>query len=346
MNRGGALLLAVVLVVAVFGACADRAPARFPHEHHLAGMDCGVPGKPACLSCNDCHAVSQKDRAHRLPEKEKCERCHRSDAHEVLSVLSAPAPARAAGAIRFDHPKHLAMPEIKGQCVTCHGGVVTGNKPALPPMRQCFSCHEHEKQWQDAKCVPCHESRDLKSILPQTFLRHDAAFAQRHGQLAVQESAMCASCHSREQCDDCHDIAQNLTAVRRMPEKIERQFVHRGDFMVRHAIEAQSQAARCMTCHTTQSCDSCHVARGVSQNRESARNPHPPGWVGGNPGSRSFHGREARRDIVLCASCHDRGPATNCIRCHKVGAYGGNPHPGGWKSARSEGSAMCRYCHE
>jgi hypothetical protein len=88
------------------------------------------------------------------------------------------------------------------------------------------------------------------------------------------------------------------------------------------------------------------VARGVSANRVGARNPHPPGWVGSNPNARSFHGREARRDILLCASCHDQGPATNCIRCHKVGGFGGNPHPGGWRSTQSESSTMCRYCHE
>ena len=127
---------------------------------------------------------------------------------------------------------------------------------------------------------------------------------------------------------------------------LEERLVYRGDFMVRHAIEAQSQSARCVRCHTVNTCDTCHVARGVSGNRSGSRNPHPAGWVGGNPNSKSAHGHEARRDIVLCASCHEQGPATNCIQCHKVGAYGGNPHPGGWKSNQGEGSRMCRYCHE
>jgi hypothetical protein len=84
----------------------------------------------------------------------------------------------------------------------------------------------------------------------------------------------------------------------------------------------------------------------VSGNRLGATNPHPPGWVGNDVRSADFHGRQARRDIASCAGCHEQGPATNCIRCHKVGAYGGNPHPHGWQSARGPGSAMCRYCHE
>jgi hypothetical protein len=137
-----------------------------------------------------------------------------------------------------------------------------------------------------------------------------------------------------------------LTVERRRPEAIEANFVHRGDFIVRHAIEAQSQPARCASCHTPESCDSCHVASGVSGNRIDARNPHPPGWVGTDTSSSNFHGREARRDVMLCASCHDQGPATNCIRCHKVGAFGGNPHPGGWQSTQSLDSRMCGYCHE
>jgi hypothetical protein len=101
-----------------------------------------------------------------------------------------------------------------------------------------------------------------------------------------------------------------------------------------------------LRCHTTDSCEGCHLERGVSANRLDAANPHPAAWVGSFPGDPNFHGRAARRDIAACAACHDQGPATNCIPCHRVGAYGGNPHPSGWRSARSENATMCRYCHE
>jgi hypothetical protein len=115
--------------------------------------------------------------------------------------------------------------------------------------------------------------------------------------------------------------------------------------MSRHAIEASSAPTRCATCHAPATCDSCHVERGVSGNRLGSRNPHPPGWVSNSPGAKTSHGLEARRDILACAACHDQGPATNCIRCHSVGGYGGNPHPRGWQSARSTNDQMCRYCH-
>ncbi len=182
--------------------------------------------------------------------------------------------------------------------------------------------------------------------MPQTFLKHDSGFARRHGVLARQKQKICQNCHAQQQCDDCHDVSQGLSVEKRRPDSIERHLVHRGDWMTRHPIEAKSQPSRCLKCHTVETCDSCHVRHGVSGNAVLGANPHPPGWVGTNTDGRSFHGTAARRDIVACAACHDQGPATNCIRCHKVGAYGGNPHPNGWKSSRSEGAAMCRYCHE
>jgi hypothetical protein len=338
-----ALVFAAV-IAATLAACADRAATRFPHAVHLAGLDCGGPGEAECMSCNSCHAVSKRDRAHKLPDSDLCASCHRDDAHEVARLLAV-VPARASGDIHFDHDKHLDLDPIKGQCVKCHAGVVTAGAATMPPMSACFSCHEHEQQWKAGTCAPCHERVDLEKTVPQTFLRHDEAFVRHHGQLAEQQGALCASCHSESQCNDCHDLTQGLMVERRRPERIDRDFVHRGDFIVRHAIEAQEQPARCARCHTVASCDECHVARGVSGNAKAGRNPHPPGWVGTNAASRSFHGREARRDILACAGCHEQGPATNCIRCHKVGGFGGNPHPSGWRSTRSEGSEMCRYCH-
>lgn len=338
-------LLFAMTVSAGLGACAEQKAPRFPHQSHLAGVACGAQGQPECLTCNSCHAVSQRDRAHKLPDGQLCAGCHRGDAHALKGVLQT-EPERVSGKIRFDHDQHLEMKALQGQCVPCHAGIVAPDRPALPPMKECFSCHEHEEQWNAGVCAPCHGRADLEKTLPQTFLRHDKGFVSHHGALAEQEAKLCQSCHSQAQCADCHDVTQDLSVERRQPERIERSFVHRGDFMVRHSIEAQEDPARCARCHTPATCDSCHLERGVSGNGLAGRSPHPSGWVGTNTTSKSFHGRAARRDILSCASCHDQGPATNCIRCHKVGGYGGNPHPSGWKSLQSESSGMCRYCHE
>lgn len=337
-------LAALAMVLAgIAGACTSGPPPRFPHAKHLTQAACGGPGQPECLRCNGCHSPSREDRPHRLPEASLCDRCHVEDRARVHRVL-AQTPERRAGDIHFDHGTHLRMPQVAGQCVPCHAGVVEGGGK-LPAMKECFSCHEHEEQWKRGECAPCHERQDLVRSLPRTFLRHEGDFARHHGDEAVQSTALCRSCHEETDCNDCHDVTQGMTVERRRPEKVDRSFVHRGDFLARHGMEARSEPSRCVRCHEPSTCDACHVARGVSGNLVNANNPHPPGWVGNNPAARSQHAREARRDIVLCAGCHEQGPATNCIRCHSVGGYGGNPHPGGWRSSRSTSEEMCRYCH-
>lgn len=344
--RGEAVaLVAAVLLGAILAACTRSTPSRFPHRAHLVEMACGKPGLPECLKCNGCHTPRQRERIHKLPEVSLCEKCHKGNTQDLERVIRA-TPERPFGNIEFDHDRHLGMGPIQGQCVPCHAGVVESSKPNVPSMSQCFTCHEHSEQWDKGECTPCHGEADLAGIMPVTFLRHDTGFMRRHAVLAAENLARCNACHSEADCNDCHDVTQVLSIERRQPERIERHFVHRADFMVRHAIEAQMESSRCQRCHEPEDCDSCHIERGVSQNRMNARNPHPPGWVGTYTGSSDFHGRAARRDIALCASCHEQGPSTNCIRCHKVGAYGGNPHPHGWRSARSTGEDMCRYCHE
>jgi hypothetical protein len=340
-------LCIVVALSALFAACRkETLPPRFPHQVHLAGIACGSSGQPECLSCASCHALSERAEAHRMPEQTLCDACHNDAAHRDKVVLVS-APLRPYGEIHIDHDKHLAMPSIRGQCVPCHAGVIDVRKPPIPPMSQCFTCHEHEQEWERGACTPCHEQKDLVRTLPVTFLKHDAGFMRKHGAIVAQkqEAVLCQSCHTQSQCQTCHDLSQGMSVEKRRPERVETQQVHRGDFMVRHAIEARSEPARCQSCHTPQTCDACHAARGVSANIDNPRNPHPPEWVGTNTQSSNFHGPAARRDIVSCAGCHEAGPLTNCIRCHKVGAYGGNPHPQGWKSSRGTDSQMCRYCH-
>ena len=349
VKASGSTALSVLLVTALGIACAlascqrTESP-RFPHVVHLTGLECGAPGQPECLSCASCHSPAQKGRAHKLPEASLCEQCHRDDAHTVAQVLQT-KPERPFGEIAFNHDEHLAMGPIAGQCVPCHAGVVRRDQATIPPMSQCFNCHEHQAEWDRGQCAPCHQRSDLERTLPVTFLRHDEAFMRHHGSEALAQEELCQSCHAESECQACHDLTSPLRIEQRRPEDIRSNFVHRGDFLTRHAIEAQAEPSRCASCHEPQECDACHVARGVSGNALGAPNPHPPGWVANNTRSRDFHGWAARRDLLSCAGCHEAGPATNCIRCHKVGAYGGNPHPGGWKSNRDSSSEMCRYCH-
>ncbi|MEW6431996.1 MAG: cytochrome c3 family protein [Myxococcota bacterium] len=342
------VVVAGALVLAVGGACSRRLLTRFPHELHLAEIECGKPGAPDCLSCNSCHAGTPDQATWVKPTQAVCAKCHEESQAKYAIATRPDAAARpAAYDIRFGHDKHLKMPEIKGQCVKCHAGAVqaAGGKPLFPPMNTCRSCHRHEEQFAANDCAPCHKPNHLRGLKPLSFLSHDANWLRRHGTLARDELAMCTTCHAQAQCDSCHDATQTLRAEVRNPDAIHRQYVHRFDFLSRHAIEAQSEPAQCVTCHQKQDCDACHMERGVSGGLLEGRNPHPPNWSGNSGAATNLHGPAARRDTASCAACHEQGAASNCVRCHKVGGFGGNPHPPGWRSSLGMDSTSCAVCH-
>ncbi|MCC6333715.1 MAG: hypothetical protein IT380_06980 [Myxococcales bacterium] len=343
-------LAAGLALLATSGACTRRLLTRFPHQLHLAEIECGKPGKPDCLTCNSCHGGEPEVSSWVKPPQSMCAKCHDQAGDEKKYAIATRPPEAARPAaydIIFGHDKHLAMPEIKGQCVKCHAGAVqaVGGKPLFPAMTTCTGCHEHEEQFAKNDCAPCHKPNHLRGLKPVSFLAHDTAWMKRHGGLARDELAMCSSCHAQAQCDSCHDATQTLRAELRNPDAITRQYVHRFDFLSRHAIEAQSQPAQCVSCHQKQDCDACHVQRGVSGGAVDGLNPHPINWAGTTGQGTNLHGPAARRDISSCAACHDQGAASNCVRCHKLGGHGGNPHPPGWRSSLGTDSTSCAACH-
>lgn len=346
MNPALALPIFVLLVAFAMGACDRPPPPRFPHLVHIE-LRCGGPGLPDCLTCASCHG-SPKDSGELKPVSvQDCNSCHRADGSELLAqaLSSASAVREPQREILFSHDRHLELPQIRGQCVGCHAGVIEASSsgPRLPPMDTCLECHQ--SMFEQADCTPCHSAENLRSLRPETFMRHDVGWLRQHGMTAARQQAICTECHAETWCADCHSTRRGLPIERRQPERLERALVHRGDFVTRHPIEARSDPARCTSCHAPQSCDSCHLQNGISAARIGAVNPHPIGWMGRDTSSRDFHGRQARQDILSCMACHDHGPATHCIQCHAVGGPGGRPHPPGFRSSRSRGDAPCRYCH-
>jgi hypothetical protein len=337
-GRAKLLSLASAIVVALVAAC-ETPPPAFPHVTHLEKLDCGGRGKPACLKCGSCHDGVRTPGNNPYPTASACASCHANDAEQKLA--KTPPPKREG--IRFPHDRHLGQKAILGQCVKCHGGVADDAKPKFPPMSTCMQCHQ--KDFDAGKCTPCHQQADLSQLKPETFMRHDSEWIRHHGVVATTSQIVCNQCHKQSDCADCHDQKQDMTIESRRPDAIGANFVHRGDFIARHPMEAHAQPSTCLRCHQPTFCNSCHVERGISGAAVGSANPHPPGWVGTNTDSRDFHGRAAKRDLLSCAACHDAGPATNCIICHKVGGTGGNPHPRGWQSSRSPSDSMCRYCH-
>jgi hypothetical protein len=328
-------------------ACRGLMLTRFDHRSHLAERACGSEGQPTCLNCTSCHVgrEGQHD-SFAPPGVASCSGCHH-DAEEKWKHALRPAIAAlpAGKAIVFSHDQHLGQDELKGQCVKCHAGAVgfQSGPPLFPPMSTCLNCHRHQEQFEAGACFGCHRLSDLRTLKPSSFLPHDTAWMRRHGDEARASQARCALCHAQTQCDACHDATRRLGPAQLAPEKIDQSFVHRFDFVSRHALEAQSQPGSCFTCHARTECDACHASRGVSAAARGAVSPHPPGWASGL--ASNTHGPAARRDIASCAACHDQGPASNCVRCHKVGGFGGNPHPIGWRSTEPLSSMACAPCH-
>jgi hypothetical protein len=339
-----AFTVAALAAIAAGVGCRGTLLTRFDHRLHLADRPCGGPGQQECLKCTSCHVgAGESHDTFAPPGMASCSQCHRDSEEKWQHALRPAIAVQPAGkSIVFSHERHLKMPEVNGQCVKCHGGAVgfQSGPPLFPPMSTCLACHVHQQQFDEGSCLGCHRLGDLRALKP---VSHDAAWMRRHADGARSDGAMCSLCHAQTQCDSCHDATRRLGPAQLAPEKIDRGFVHRFDFVSRHALESQSQPGTCFSCHTRTECDACHASRGVSASVQGALSPHPQGWATGLISN--THGLAARRDIASCAACHDQGAASNCVRCHKVGGMGGNPHPAGWRSTEDIRAPQCAACH-
>ena len=310
-------------------------PYTLPHSVHIDGE---VP-------CSACHASIEK--ATRLdvavrhvqmpahPSKDKaCGGCHDSD--PKIAVPARTEPFR----FRLDHAAHL---KVVKDCKACHvkPPEIGDLDAARPPMASCTSCHQHQADFAQARCTPCHV--DLKGYSPQTAFSHKGDWMRLHGPLARPTAESCAQCHDQTYCAECH--ASQATAARPeviFPEQVTRSFIHRGDYVSRHAIEAGANPASCRRCHGSAFCEACHTQQGVTTRALNIRDPHPAGWL-------EAHGNAARRDVTSCAGCHDNGADSLCVLCHQATEGAKSPHPRSFTRKHDRGdiedNAMCRACH-
>jgi hypothetical protein len=316
---------------------------KVPHARHKAGsVDClacheeiydakelGKSYRPPEAKCMECHADEKA--------KGNCGMCHTDVKH------ARPYPERAV-TMNLDHAAHINR--VKEDCTVCHRQLPDPvRSPSMrPTMAACLTCHQ--KQYDDGKCDQCHRDLSHYTLKPVSSFRHVPDFIRSHGRDARSSIDTCANCHEQTFCTDCHASTVATRIEIKQTERVERDFIHRNDYQSRHSIEARGDSAACRRCHGTSFCESCHALNNLTPTAVNPRNPHPPGWSFPGPNS---HAQPARRDIASCAACHDDGPRSICINCHKVGGIGGNPHPPGWTEhhPRSEinSNGMCLYCH-
>jgi hypothetical protein len=249
--------------------------------------------------------------------------------------------------VRVSHAEHLER--TKDDCKTCHTSFPEPLRtPAMKPqMAACLSCHEHRSDYDQGKCAKCHLDLTRYPLAPIADFSHAGNYVRTHMDDARSGADRCATCHEQSFCADCHARTVPMKIELKLPERVDADFIHRGDYIGRHVADAQAEPATCRRCHGSSFCDSCHRAQNLTPFGANPRDPHPPGWV--LPGSAQFHGTAARRDITSCAGCHDQGARSICVDCHKVGGVGGNPHPAGWTDRHPRESiarnGMCLACH-
>ncbi len=340
----------------------------FPHEKH-GGFDCvdchtsipkatrlGEAAPPGVVKCTECHTDLQK------PTDEQT----RQAAAAAASLGSREPHEYQLSFSHADHLRGIKTKEVNDACKTCHRDdqlpEVGAPRKTTPTMQACTACHIHKKEVAEARCTPCHVSLrryPLKPIEALVGLSHQGNFIREHGKITGSSAATCAQCHDQTYCASCHSTA--TVPFRReiqFPEAVQADFIHRGDYVSRHQVEASADPASCRKCHGSFFCDSCHTQQNISHRNTTAggapRDPHPPGWA--TPGSGDFHGTAARQNIITCAGCHDQqGPANLCVTCHRSfgpgvpGVAGKSPHPPGYASKHGRDeirkNGMCVACH-
>jgi len=343
---GGVLLVACAHLATRRSAEPDRI--KIPHARHAAA-------KVDCIACHEgVYDATDLAAPNLLPAEAKCLECHRDQKDQRncgfchTDVAQAAARGRPEPSLRLSHAKHIDL--VKEDCRRCHSALPEplADRSHAPTMAGCLSCHPHGQEYADARCSGCHPSLAKFPLRPVTDFSHQGDFVHAHAAPARVSAQTCAQCHDATYCADCHARTVSTPIEVKYPERVDAQFIHRGDFLGRHSIEATADAAACRRCHGTSFCESCHQLQSLTPAAAAPRDPHPKGWS--FPGSAAFHGDAARRDIASCASCHDQGPRSNCIDCHRVGGIGGNPHPPSWlgrhTSAEIQSNGMCLYCHQ
>ena len=346
---GLAGLVACATAAGVLGSRPVADEILFPHSRHAAA-------KIECISCHETiwDAKSLAGGGF-LPKEEKCMECHKAKKAEGNCAMchsevkfAAHWPERPVR-LNFDHAAHLER--TKEDCSKCHTRLAEPRVavPISDGHAACMQCHEHAENYANAACKTCHTDLSQYPLRPQTQLTHEGDFLRRHSAAATAAGQSCNACHEQNFCLDCHAKTTGAPVNIKFADRPDRRFIHRNDWLGRHAVEAKGDPASCQKCHATSSCETCHTQEHVGAGFATAKNPHPSTW--NLPGSGGdFHGDEARRNINSCAACHDQGEQSNCVRCHKVGGIGGDPHPTGFArkhsivDARKDG--RCVVCHK
>ena len=345
MGKKGRFLL-IPLVVGMLAACtylfSKSDVLVFSHKMH---KETGAE----CLTCHPDIPTSEASTGHMIPTKQVCANCHdeafMNDCGKCHTDPQKPLRVDIKKIeLSFSHKLHTE--KSKADCEACHQKKNISNTRdsyTLPGHPECQTCHQ--QMFGELQCSKCHLALKEMKLKPITKLSHRGNYLKEHRESALKGvgAEVCGQCHDQAFCSDCHSQREGLKPSVKFPEMVEREFIHRGDYLAQHSIDAKTDQRLCLQCHGLSCCNSCHAREGVGRGSFRAPgNPHPAGW-------QNDHGRDARRDIIKCAACHDQGMSSNCIQCHQIGGVAGglSPHPKGWESnLHRDKAGVCLACHK
>lgn len=248
--------------------------------------------------------------------------------------------------IKFSHTFHVK--EIGVGCMDCHDAASASTTSAdnlLAKKANCQTCHEEQLA---NNCTYCHTSDDVSTYVAFENPRRELMFNHQfhvgdqklecetcHKGLeemtlatekSIPEMATCMTCHdggtAPNACETCHT---NFATLR--PKEH-----NRTDFVREHKLYARMGDATCVTCHTQESCQDCHVNAGLVQTTTTGADmvsPRSPRLTANDRAQgmalakvhdlnfRFTHGIAASGKTAECATCHD---ATDfCSTCHQAG---------------------------
>ena len=333
---------ALVLVAGVYSITQDDG---FPHEEH-AGLF------PTCVGC---HAGVEFGDSARMVSitPEECANCH--DGVELRTVeWDGPSPEPSN--LVFSHPEHISEIERQGRapldCTECHGlpGAEVRMAVTRPAAKTCLDCHapqvEEHFAYEQLRCSTCHLPLSQAVALPASEIAEfprprnhaEVDFLFTHGNDAGSDATACEVCHTRESCERCHLDAEAIPAIVSMSadERVATLLAGRPgewpeppshaqeDWAVSHQEDARRDVTACATCHTRESCATCHgEGRPEVATRLPAARPDGPqgviitaGAMIGVGHTKTFfdrHGTAAAIGVPQCSACHAE---RECVACH------------------------------
>jgi hypothetical protein len=349
MKRNLAAILALGLLAIALPVVRgwSRTPVTFPHDKHLA----------ADLACDDCHKsmADSKDLKQRFEfDSTACANCHQSEELAAWG-FSGPPKGKASGVPLFSHNDHIAAGKA---CLDCHGALadaaLAGTGQGEPGHTVCFECHDNIVKTND--CDFCHEGmregrlnamdRDPGIMKPMS---HHPAFIHDHQFQVRLDGKGCADCHRQEDfCSTCHQ-GESVGYL-----------VHPRNWLYEHPVEARKNLPDCSSCHDRATfCTECHLAEGVRPEDHGDQGSAARQRWASPSGGQQEHAIQARRDVGLCAGCHDADNLFICARCHQATGitqglrrsphgpdFGSNVGHGSWHDECKTESGACFDCHQ